>query len=48
MALLRGDGNNRQRKLPEKAGLLDGEINAGLQTFAFDDFRVWIGDELNG
>jgi hypothetical protein len=29
-------------------GLLDGEINAGMHTFAFDDFRVWIGDELNG
>ena len=28
--------------------LLDSEINAGLQTFAFDSFRVWIGDELNG
>lgn len=28
--------------------LLDGEINVGLQTFAFDSFRVWIGDELNG
>jgi hypothetical protein len=28
--------------------LLTSEINAGLQTFAFDTFRVWIGDELNG
>lgn len=28
--------------------LLDSEISAGLQTFAFDSFRVWIGDELNG
>ena len=28
--------------------LLESEINAGLQTFAFDTFRVWIGDELNG
>jgi hypothetical protein len=27
---------------------LDSEINAGLQAFAFDSFRVWIGDELNG
>jgi hypothetical protein len=30
------------------AELLDNEINAGLQTFAFDSFRVWIGDEMNG
>ena len=28
--------------------LIDSEINAGLQTFASDSFRVWIGDELNG
>jgi len=28
--------------------LLESEINAGLQTFAFDIVRVWIGDELNG
>jgi hypothetical protein len=28
--------------------LLESEINAGLQTFALDDIRVWIGDELNG
>jgi len=28
--------------------LLASEINAGLQTFAFDIVRVWIGDELNG
>src|SRR4051794_12016280 len=28
--------------------LQDSEINAGLQTFAFDTFRVWLGDELNG
>ena len=28
--------------------LLKSEINAGLQTFAFDIVRVWIGDELNG
>ena len=28
--------------------LLDSEINAGLQTFAFDSFRIWFGDELNG
>ena len=28
--------------------LLDSEINAGLQTFAFGSFRVWLGDELNG
>ena len=28
--------------------LLDSEISAGLQTFPFDSFRVWIGDELNG
>ena len=28
--------------------LLDSEINVGLQTFAFDSFRVWFGDELNG
>ena len=28
--------------------LLESEINAGLQTFAFDSMRVWIGDELNG
>lgn len=28
--------------------LLDSEINAGLQTFAFNIFRVWIGDEMNG
>jgi hypothetical protein len=34
-----------QRVLRE---LLDSDINAGLQTFAFDSFRVWIGDELNG
>jgi hypothetical protein len=30
------------------ADLLKGEINAGMQAFAYDDFRVWIGDELNG
>jgi len=28
--------------------LLASEINAGLQTFAFDILRVWLGDELNG
>jgi hypothetical protein len=28
--------------------LLESEINVGLQTFAFDSFRVWFGDELNG
>jgi hypothetical protein len=28
--------------------MLESEINAGLQTFAFDIVRVWIGDELNG
>ena len=28
--------------------LLDSEINAGLQTFALDIVRVWLGDELNG
>ena len=28
--------------------LLESEINAGLQTFAFDIVRVSIGDELNG
>ena len=34
-----------QRVLRE---LLYSEINAGLQTFAFGSFRVWIGDEMNG
>jgi hypothetical protein len=28
--------------------LLASEINAGLQTFAFDILRAWLGDELNG
>ena len=28
--------------------LHDGEITAGLQTFAWGGVRVWIGDELNG
>ena len=28
--------------------LLDSEISAGLQTFPFDSFQVWIGDDLNG
>ena len=28
--------------------LLESEINVGLQTFAFDIVRVWVGDELNG
>ena len=28
--------------------LLESEISAGLQTFPFDTFRVWIGDDLNG
>jgi len=42
------DGLPRRSLQRVLCGLLDGEINAGLQTFAFDDFRVWIGDELNG
>ena len=42
------DGLPRRSPQHVLCGLLDGEINAGLQTFAFDDFRVWIGDELNG
>lgn len=28
--------------------LLESEISAGLQTFPFNSFRVWIGDDLNG
>jgi hypothetical protein len=36
---------SQQRVLCE---LLDSEINARLQTFAFGDVRVWIGDQLNG
>ena len=28
--------------------LLESEVSAGLQTFPFDSFRIWIGDELNG
>jgi hypothetical protein len=28
--------------------LLDNEINARLQSFAFDQVRVWIGHELKG
>ncbi len=36
---------NLQRVLCD---LIASEINAGLQTFAFDIMRVWIGDELNG
>lgn len=31
-----------------QGGLLASEISAGLQTFAFDSFRAWVGDELNG
>jgi len=42
------DGLPRRSLQRVLCGLLDGEINAGLQAFAFDDFRVWIGDELNG
>ena len=42
------DGLPRRSLQRVLCGLLDREINAGLQTFAFDDFRVWIGDELNG
>jgi hypothetical protein len=38
-------GRSLQRVLCE---LLESEINAGLQTFAFDIVRVSIGDELNG
>ncbi|HLG47779.1 MAG TPA: hypothetical protein VKY24_16170 [Reyranella sp.] len=28
--------------------LLDSEISAGLQTFPFCSFHVWIGDDVNG
>ncbi len=42
------DGAPRRSLQQVLCGLLESEINAGLQTFAFDIVRVWIGDELNG
>jgi hypothetical protein len=44
-ASLDGAGRRLQQVLRE---MHDGEINAGLQTFAWGGVRVWIGDELNG
>ena len=42
------DGAMRRSLQQVFCELLESEINAGLQTFAFDIVRVWIGDELNG
>jgi len=42
------DGAPRRSLQRVLCELLDSEINAGVQTFAFDSFRVWIGDEVNG
>jgi len=42
------DGAPRRSLQRVLCDLLDSEINAGLQTFAFDIVRVWLGDELNG
>ena len=42
------DGVQRRSLQRVLCELLESEINAGLQTFAFGIVRVWIGDELNG
>ena len=42
------DGVQRRSLQRVLCELLESEINAGLQTFAFDIMRVWMGDELNG
>jgi hypothetical protein len=42
------DGAPRRSLQQVLCELLESEINVGLQTFAFDSFRVWFGDELNG
>ena len=42
------DGAPRRSLQRVLCELLESEINAGLQTFAFGFMRVWIGDELNG
>jgi hypothetical protein len=42
------DGAPRRNLQQVFCELLESEINAGLQTFAFGIVRVWIGDELNG
>jgi len=42
------DGVPRRSLQQVLCELLHSEINAGLQTFAFDSFRIWFGDELNG
>jgi hypothetical protein len=41
------DGVTRRALRQVLRELLDSEVNVGLQTLAFDTFRVWIGDELN-
>jgi hypothetical protein len=41
------DGAPRRSLQQVLRELLESEINAGLQTFAFDSFRVWFGDDLN-
>jgi hypothetical protein len=44
----RGEAAPRRSLQTVLRELHDSGINAGLQTFAWCGFRVWIGDDVNG